>query len=55
MVGRNAGLAPHRRIEPTGIHLGDLRGEADGGLTGDGGDSVVSGGATNHAERRPSS
>jgi adenylate cyclase len=37
MVGRNAGVAPERRIEfRVGIHLGDVVEEADGDLMGDG-------------------
>jgi adenylate cyclase len=37
MAGRNAGLAPDKRIEfRVGIHLGDVVEEADGDLMGDG-------------------
>src|ERR1017187_9241646 len=37
MIERNAGLPPERRIEfRIGIHLGDVVGEDDGDLMGDG-------------------
>jgi TolB-like protein/class 3 adenylate cyclase len=37
MVGRNAGVAPERRLDfRVGIHLGDVVEEADGDLMGDG-------------------
>jgi adenylate cyclase len=37
MIERNSGLPPERRIEfRVGIHLGDVVGEADGDLMGDG-------------------
>src|SRR5689334_20399485 len=37
MAGRNAGVAPERRIEfRIGVHLGDVVEESDGDLMGDG-------------------